>query len=76
LHNVWLSQLAAASERVKQLEDTSQQIQDYNDALRDVQHAFKAYEDKLNSYTAAAGTSKDSKYLDKVKVGIVSKLSI
>lgn len=55
-------------ERTQSLEDTARHLTDFNENLRDLQHALQRSEDLLASHDALGGASKDPKLLDRIKV--------
>lgn len=54
-------------ERTQSLEDQSRKLADFNENLRDLQHAVERCEDKLASHDALGGAARDPKLLDRIK---------
>ncbi|XP_067144018.1 microtubule-actin cross-linking factor 1 isoform X2 [Centruroides vittatus] len=54
-------------ERAQSLDDISQNLVDYQEKARDVQHALQRLEDKLASHDGLGGASRDPKLLDRIK---------
>ena len=56
------------SERFQTLEDTSQRLLEFDDALQDVNSVLIKFEEKTKAHSDLGGAGKDPKHLDKLQV--------
>ena len=60
--------LLGVLDRVQDLEDMSQKLQECDDILSDLGSNLKKYEDKVKAHTALGPAAKEPKHMDKIKV--------
>lgn len=63
----WDQVNAALLERSQSLEDIAQRLAEFNELLRDAQHAMQRCEDRLSSHDALGPAARDSKLLDRIR---------
>lgn len=64
----WNTMLEGVTDRVQCLEDTSQRLTEFADALKDVNALIKKNEDKLKSHEELGSAAMDNRHVDKIKM--------
>lgn len=58
----------AVADRVEELEDLSQRLEEFHDNMRESESTLEKYQDKLDGHHKQGNSSRDPKHIDKIKV--------